>query len=122
MRTHIKYIKNFQAFSSVQSLSHIEFFATPWTTAQQASLSITNSQSLNKFIFIESVMHPTISSSVFPFSSCLQFFPASGSFQMTLLFEAGGQRIGISPSASVLPMKTQDLYPLGWTGWISLQS
>ena len=121
MRTHIKYIKNFQAFSSVQSLSHVQFFATPWTTAQQASLSITNSRSLNKFIFIESVMHPTISSSVFPFS-CLQSFPASGSFQMTLFFASGGQRIRVSPSASVLPMKTQDLCPLGWTGWISLQS
>ena len=65
--------------------------------------------------------HPTISSSVVPFSSCLQSFPASGSFQMSQLFVSGGQSIGVSTSASVLPMNTQDWYPLGWTGWISLQ-
>ena len=65
--------------------------------------------------------HPTISLSVIPFSSCLQSFPASGSFQMSQLFVSGGQSIGVSTSASVLPMNTQDWYPLGWTGWISLQ-
>ena len=64
--------------------------------------------------------HPTISSSVIPFSSCPQTFPASGSFQMIQLFAWGGQSIGVSPSTSVLPMNTQDWYPLGWTGWISL--
>ena len=66
--------------------------------------------------------HPTISSSIVPFSSCLQSFPASGSFQMSQLFESGGQSIGVSASTSVLPMNTQDRSPLGWTGWISLQS
>ena len=66
--------------------------------------------------------HPTISSSIVPFSSRLQSFPASGSFQMSQLFESGGQRIGVSASASVLPMNIQDWFPLGWTGWISLQS
>ena len=66
--------------------------------------------------------HPTISSSVIPFSSCLQSFPASGSFQMSQLFAAGGQSIGVSASTSVLPMNTQDWSPFGWTGWISLQS
>jgi len=66
--------------------------------------------------------HPTISSSVIPFSSCLQSFPASGPFQMSQLFESGGQNIGFSVSTSVLPMNIQDLSPLGWTGWISLQS
>ena len=66
--------------------------------------------------------HPTISSSVVPFSSCPQFFPASGSFPMSQLFTSGGQSIGVSASASVLPMSTQDWSPLGWTGWISLQS
>ena len=66
--------------------------------------------------------HPTISSSVVPFSSCPQSFPASGSFQMSQLFTLGGQSIGISASTSVLPMNTQDWSPLGWTGWISLQS
>ena len=66
--------------------------------------------------------HPTISSSVVPFSSCLQSFPASGSFQMSQFFASGGQSIGVSASASVLPMNVQDWSPLGWTGWISLQS
>ena len=66
--------------------------------------------------------HPTISSSVIPFSSCLQSFPASGSFPMSQLFTSGGQRIGVSASTSVLPMNTQGLSPLGLTGWISLQS
>ena len=65
--------------------------------------------------------HPTISSSVIPFS-CLQPFPASGSFLMSQFFTSGGQSIGVSASASVLPMNTQDWFPLGWTGLISLQS
>ena len=66
--------------------------------------------------------HPTISSYVVPFSSCPQSFPASGSFQMSQLFTSGGQSIGVSASASVLPMNTQDWSPLRWTGWIPLQS
>ena len=66
--------------------------------------------------------HPTISSSVVPFSSCLQSFPASGSFQMSQFFESDGQNIGVSASTLVLPMNIQDCFPLGWTGWISLQS
>ena len=66
--------------------------------------------------------HPAISSSVIPFSSCLQSFPASGSFQMSQFFASGGQSIGVSASTSVLPMNTQDWSALGWTGWISLQS
>ena len=66
--------------------------------------------------------HPTISSSVIPFSSCLQSFPAPGSFQMSQFFASGGQSFGVSSSASVLPMNIQDWFPLGWTGWISLQS
>ena len=66
--------------------------------------------------------HPTISSSVVPFSSCPQSSPASGSFQMSQLFTSGGQSIGASASASVLPMNTQEWYALGWTGWISLLS
>ena len=65
--------------------------------------------------------HPTISSSVVPFSSCPQSFPASGSSKISQLFTSGGQSIGVSASISVLPMNTQDLTPLGWTGWISLQ-
>ena len=66
--------------------------------------------------------HPTIWFSVVPFSSCLQSFPASGSFPMSQLFELGGQNIGVSASASVLPMNIQDGFPLGLSGWISLQS
>ena len=65
--------------------------------------------------------HPTILSSFIPFSTCLPSFPASGSFLMSHLFTSGGQSIGVSAS-SVLPMNTQDWSPLGWTGWISLQS
>ena len=66
--------------------------------------------------------HPTISSSVVPFSPCLQSFPASGPFQMSQFFISGGQSSGVSALASVLPMNIQDWLPLGWTGWISLQS
>ena len=66
--------------------------------------------------------HPAISSSVIPFSSCPQSLPASGSFPMSQLFASGGQSIGLSASPSVLPMNTQDWSPLGWTGWISLQT
>ena len=66
--------------------------------------------------------HPTISSSAVPFSSCLQSLPASGSFQISQFFTSGGQSIGVSASASILTMNIQDWFPLGWTGWISLQS
>ena len=112
-------------FSSVQLLSRVRLFVTPWTAAHQASLSITNFQSLLKPMPIESVMpssHPTISSSVVPFSSHLQSFPVSGSFPMSQLFASGGQSFGVSASTSVLPMNIQDWFPLGWTGWIFLQS
>ena len=96
-------------FSSVQSLSHVQLFATPWTTARQASLSITNSWRLLKVMSIESVMpsNNLILCHV-PFSSCLQSFPASGSFQMSQFFASGDQSIGISALASVLPMTIQD--------------
>ena len=66
--------------------------------------------------------HPTISCSVIPFFSRLQSFPASGYFQMSQFFESGGQSIGVSASALVLPKNIQDWFPLGWTGWLSLQS
>ena len=107
-------------WSSVQSLSHVRLFVTPWTTARQASLSITNSQSPPNPCTLSQWCHPAISSSVFPFSSCPQSFPASGSFQMSQLFASGGQSIGVSASTSVLPMNTQDWSLLGWTSWISL--
>ena len=93
---------------------------TPWTATHQAFLSFTISWSLLKLTSIESVMPPTISSSVVPFSSCLQSFPASGSSLMSQLFASGGQSIGAS--ASVFPMNIQDWLSLGLTGLISLQS
>ena len=107
-------------FSSVQSLSHVWLFVTPWTGACQASLSITNSQSLLKFMSMSQWCHPTISPSVIPFSSRLQSFPASGSFQMSQFFASGGQRTGVLASTSVFPMNIQDWFPLSWTGWIFL--
>ena len=107
---------------SVQSLSHVRLFVTSWITARQASLSITNCQNSLKLMSIESVMPSSISSSVVLFSSCPQSLPASGSFPMSQLFSWGGQSTGISASASVLPMNTQDWSPLGWTSWISLKS
>ena len=109
-------------FSSVQSLSHVRRFVTSWIAARLASLSITNSRSPPKPMSISQWCRPTISSPVIPFSSCLQSFPASGSFPMSQLFTSGGQTIGVSASTSVLPMNTQDWSPLGWTGCISLQS
>ena len=85
------------------SVSHVRVSATPWTAAHQASLSITNSQSLLKLMSIKSGCHPAISSSVIPFS-CLQSFPASGSFPVSQFFTPSGQSIGASASASVLPI------------------
>ena len=108
------------SISSVQSLSPVRFFVAPWDAAHQASLSITNSQSLLKLTFIESVMPSN--HLILCGSSCLQPYPASGSFLMSQFFESGGQRIIASASASVLPMSTQDWSPLGCTGWVSLQS
>ena len=108
--------------SSVQSLSCVRLFATSWTAARQASLSITNSRSLPKPMSIESVMSFNHAIPFVPFSSCPQSFPTSGSFQMIQLFVSGGQNIGVSASTSVLQMNTQDWFHLGWTGWISLQS
>ena len=106
---------------SVQ-FSCVWLFATPWTAARQAALSITKSRSLLKLMSIDEWCHPTISSSVVPFFSRLQSFPPSGSFQMSQLFASAGQSIGVSASASVIPMNIQDWSPLEQTGWISLQS
>ena len=101
---------------SCQTLSHV----TPWTAACLASLSFTVAQSLLGFMSIESVMPSTpYYPSVARFSSYPQSFPASGSFPMfSWLFPSGGQSIGASASASVLPMNIQGWFPLGWTGWI----
>ena len=108
--------------SSVQLFSRVRYFATPWTSAHQDSLSITNSRSLLKLMYIELMMPPNHLSLWVPFSSYLQSFPASESFQLSQFFASGGQSIGVSASASVLPMTIQDWFPLGWIGWISLQS
>ena len=108
-------------FSSVQWLSRVQLFATQWTAARQAFLSITNSRSLLKLMSIESVMPSNHLILCHPLS-CLQSFPASGSCQMSQFFASGGQSIGVSASASALPMNIWDWFPLGWTGWISLQS
>ena len=106
-------------FSSVQSLSHVRLFVTPWTTAPQASLSITNSWSLPKPCPLSRWYHPTISSSVIPVSSCPRSFPQWGSFQMSQLSASGDQSIGVSASASVLPMNTQDWSPFRMD-WLDL--
>ena len=113
---------NYFQFSSVQWLSHVQLFVTPWTAAHQASLSITNSQRLLKLISIESVMPSNHLIFCRLLLLPLQLFPASGSFQMSQLFASGGQSIRVSASASILPMNIRDWFPLGWTGWISLQS
>ena len=109
-------------FSSVQSLSYVQLFATPWTATHQASLSITNSRSLLKLMLIKSWCHPTISSSVISSFFRLQSFPAPWSFPMSQFFASGGQSIVVSDYASVLPMNIQDWFPLGLTSLISLQS
>ena len=100
-------------------LSRVQLFATPWTEACQTSLSFTISQSLLKFMSVESVMlsnHLILCCPIL----CLQSFPASWFFTMSYLFTSGGQSIGTS--ASVLPVNIQGLFPLGLTGLISLQS
>ena len=103
----------------VQSLSHVPLFVTPWTAACQATYPSPSPEVGLDSCPLYQWCHPTISFSA-PFSSCLQSFPASGSFPMSWLFASGGQSIGAS--ASVLPMNIQSWFPLGWTGWISLQS
>ena len=112
-------------FSSVQSISVAQSCMTlrpPWTAACQASLSITNSRSLLKFLSIELVIPSSHLILCHPYSSWPQYFPESGSFPMCQFFTSSGQSIGVSASASVLLMNIQDWFPLGWTDWISLQS
>ena len=106
----------------VHSLSRVQLFAIPWTAARQASLSFTIYWACSNSCSLSQWCHPIISSSVVPFSSCLQSFPASGSFLMSRLFASVGQSTGASVSASVLPMNIQGWFPLGLAGLISLQS
>ena len=105
-------------YISVQSLSRVRLFATPCIAARQASLSITNSRSLLKPMPIESVMPSSRLILCRPLLLLPQSLPASGSFPMSQLFAWGGQSIGVSASASVLPVNTQDWSPLGWIGYI----
>ena len=109
-------------FSSVQSLSCVRLFGTPWTTAHQAFLSINNSWSPPKPMSIESVMSSSHLILCYPLLLLPQSFPGSGSFPVSQLFASGSQRIGVSASTSVLPMNIQDWSPLGLTSWNSLQS
>ena len=104
----------------VQSLNHIQLFATTWTAAHQASLSFIISWSLLKLMSIESVMPSNHFILSRPFS-CLQSFPASGSFPMSEFFTSGGQSIEASASTSVLPRNIQGWFPLGWLVWSSVQ-
>ena len=112
----------FMRFSSVQSFSHVWLFSTPWTAARQASLSITNSQSSLKLMSIESVMpsNPLILCS--PFLLPPSIFPSIRVFSSESVLHIRWPSIGVSASASVLPMNILDWFPLGWTGWISLKS
>ena len=107
---------------SVQSLSCIRLFATPGLQHARPPCPSPTPGAYSNSCPLSQWCHPTISSSVIPFSYCLQSFPASGSFQMSQFFASGGQNIVVSASASVLPMNTQNWFPLGWAGWISLQS
>ena len=107
-------------FSSVQSLSWVPFFATPWTAAHQASCPSPSPRACSNSCPLSQGCHPTISSPVVPF--CLQSFPPSRSFSVSWFFESGGQSTGVSASASVLPVSIQDWFPLRLTGLTSLLS
>ena len=109
-------------FSSVQFLSRVQLFVTPWTAACQASRSITNSRSLLKLMSLESVMPSNHLILCRPLLLPPSIFPKSGCFQMSQFFTSSGQNIGVSASASDLPVNIQDWFPLGWIGWISLLS
>ena len=109
-------------FSSVQSLSRVWLFATPRRQHDRHLCPSPTPRIYSNSCPLSQWCHPTISSSVAPFSSCLQSFPAAGSFPMSKLLSLGGQSIGISASASALPMNIQGWFPLGWTGSISLQA
>ena len=109
-------------FSSVQLLSCVWLFVTPWIAARQVSLSITISWSSLKLTSIKSVMPSSHFIFCHPLSFCPHSFPASESFPMSQLFAWGGQSIGVSALASFLPKKSQGWSPSEWTGWICLQS
>ena len=107
---------------SVQSLSPVWLFETPWIAARQASLSITNSQSLLKLMSIELVMPSNHLILYHPLLFLPSIFPSIRVFPVSQFFASDGQSIRVSASTSVLPMNIQDWFPLGWTSWISLHS
>ena len=113
---------NIRLFIVVQLLNPIQFFVPPWTAEHRLSCPSPSPGACSNSCPLNQWCHPTISSSVTPITSCLQSFLASGSFLMSQLFASGGQSIGASASASVLPVNIQDWFPWGLTGWISLQS
>ena len=115
-------MSSYSRFRSVRSLSRVWLFVIPWIAAHQTSLSFTNSLSLLKLMSIKLVMPSNHLIFCLPLLHRLQSFPASGSFPVSQFFASGGQSIGVSASTSVLTMKIQDWFPLGWTGWISLLS
>ena len=121
---HIPFRSFFKSyfFSSVQSISHVWLIAAPWTAACQASLSITNSQSLLKLMSIKLVMPSNHLIFCQPLLLQPSIFPSIRVFSNESTLAWGGQSTGASASTSALPMNTQDWPPLGWTGWISLQS
>ena len=108
--------------SSVQSLSHVQLFVTPWTAACQASLSITNSRSLLKLMSIELVLPSSHLILCRPLLLLPLITPSIRSFPVSQLFAWGGQSTRVSALASFLPRDTQDWSPLAWTGWISMQA
>ena len=110
------------AVAGIQPLSPVRLFASPWTAAPQASLSLTTSWNLLKLMSIESVMPSNHLILCRPLLLLPSIFPSIRGFFKELVLRIGGQRIGVSASSSVLPMNIQDWFPLGWTGWISLQS
>jgi len=129
--TLIKRLFSSSSLSAIRVVFYLQFSSVaqscldsviPWTAARQASRPSPTPGAYSNSCPLRQWYHPTISSSVVPFSSHPQSFPASGSFPMSLFFASGGQSTGVWASASVLPTNIQDWFPLGWTGWISLQS
>ena len=109
-------------FTILQSLSCVWLLVTLWWQRDRLPCASSTPGACSNSHPSSRWCHSTISFSVVPFSSCLQSFPASGSFPMSRLFASCGQSIGVSASASVLPMNIEDWSPLGWNGWVSLLS
>ena len=118
----VQFISLLHQFSSVQLLSHFQLLVIPWTAAHQTSLSITNSRSLCRLMPTESVMPSNHLILCCPLLFPPSIFPSIRVFSKSQFFASGGQSIRVSVLISVLPMNIQNWFPLGWIGWISLQS